>query len=174
VTQKKADQVFVDLYAHFARWRGDLLRIEARCFGPRGDNEEELESGIKRSLFLAVIRKGDVAMGYCLVSRRWPETAYINFTAIDPDYQDKGFLGKLISTVEDELVTIGYTHIERDCRIENGYADKVEKFYGDRIDVKYDHRSLLGPLRFFRIRLKEPSVKGALPTGEQQKEEGGG
>lgn len=174
MTTRKADQIVVDLYAPFARWRADLLRIETRCFAHRGDNEEELESGIKKSLFLAIIRKGDVATGYCLVTRKWPETAYINYTAIDPDYQDQGYLGKLISAVEDELVKIGFTHIERDCRIENGYADKVEKFYSDRIDVKYDHASSLGPLRFFRIRLKRASVEGAPPTGEQQKEEGGG
>lgn len=151
--RRAKSDIAVDLYAPFARWRTALLRIESRCFGPNGDNDEELEESVKTSLFLAVVREGDEAFGYCLVKRRWPETAYIAITAIDPAYQKKGHLKTLISSVEDELRTIGYTHIERNCRIENGYADKVEKHYGDRVDVRYDHGSRIGPLRFMRIRL---------------------
>lgn len=150
--KKKADFV-VELYAPFARWRTDLLRIETRCFADRGDSDEALEEAHKRALFVAIIREGDTAFGYCLVSRKWPDTAYISYTAIEPQYQKKGHLGVLIAAVEEELRSIGYTHIERNARIANGYADKITAFYGDRIVTSYDHPSGLGPLRFFRIRL---------------------
>src|SRR5687767_7366798 len=151
---KKADTaVAVELYALWARYRTDILRIEARCFGPNGSDEGDLESMVKTALFLAVIREGDKCFGYCLVNRRWPDTAYINFTAIEPAYQNKGHLGTLISAVEDELRVIGYPFMERNCRIESGYADQVQKHYGDRIVSTHDHQSHLGPLRFFRIKL---------------------
>jgi ribosomal protein S18 acetylase RimI-like enzyme len=155
---KKVDSVEVELYALWARYRTDILRIEARCFGANGSDEGDLESGVKTALFLAVIRKGDKAFGYCLVNRRWPDTAYINYTAIDPEYQDQGHLGTLIGAVEDELRLIGYPYMERNCRIENGYADKVQKHYGDRIVSMHDHQSLLGPLRFFRIALNNKAT----------------
>jgi ribosomal protein S18 acetylase RimI-like enzyme len=150
---KKPSEIVVETYAPFARYRSDLLRVEARCFGPQGDNDAELEESVKEALFLAVVREGDKAFGYCLVKRRWPETAYIAITAIDPAFQKKGHLARLIAAVEDELRLIGYTHIERNCRIANGYADKVAAHYGARAEVAYDHGSLIGPLRFFRIRL---------------------
>lgn len=149
----KKPTITVELYAPWARYRSDLLRIEARCFGPSGDNEKELEQNIKESLFLAVIKDTDKAIGYCLVSRRWPETAYIGITAIDPDYQKKGHIKTLIPAVEDELRKIGYTHIERNARVSNGYADKLTAFYGERIEISYEHGSRIGTLRFFRIRL---------------------
>jgi ribosomal protein S18 acetylase RimI-like enzyme len=150
---KKSGAIEVQLYAPFARWRSDLLRIEARCFGSQGDNDKELEESVKTALFLAVIHEADRALGYCLVKRRWPEAAYIAITAIDPEFQKKGHLGTLILAVELELRKIGYTHIERNARIQNGYADKIAAHYGERIEISYDHGSLIGPLRFFRIRL---------------------
>lgn len=150
---KKKGGIEVDLYAPFARWRTDLLRIEARCFGPQGDNDGELEESIKGALFLAVIHEDGAAFGYCLVNRKWPETAYIAITAIDPAHQKKGHLATLIGAVEAELITIGYSHIERNARVGAGYADKITKFYGDRVEVSYEHGSMIGPLRFFRIRL---------------------
>lgn len=150
---KKKVEVDVTVYAPFARWRSELLRVEARCFGAQGDTDEELEESVKKALFLAVIHAGDKAMGYCLVHRRWPEAAYVAITAIDPEFQKKGHLGKLIGAVEDELRRIGYTHIERNARVANGYADKIAAHYGDRVEIAYEHGSLIGALRFFRIRL---------------------
>lgn len=155
---RKDKAITVDLYAPWARYRADLLRIDARCFGHRGSDEAAFETDVKEALLLAVIKEGDTAFGYCLVNRKWPKTAYIDFTAIEPDYQNKGHLGTLIGAVEDELRKCSYEFIERNCRIELGYADQVEKHYADRTVAKYDHESALGPLRFFRIALKKEPV----------------
>lgn len=163
MTARKKPEIAVDLYAPFARWRTDLLRIEARCFGPWGDNDEGLEEGHKKALFVAIIREGDTAFGYCLVSRRWPDTAYVSYTAIEPEYQNKGHLKTLIDAVETELRVIGYEYLERNARVENGYADKITKFYGSRVVCSYDHPSNLGMLRFFRIRLAKEGTP-SLPT----------
>lgn len=150
--KKKAD-VAVELYAPFARWRSDLLRVETRCFGPNADSDADIEEFVKKALFLAVIRVGDTAVGYCLMEGRWPESPYMSLVAIDPDQRGKGHLARLVGTVEDELRKIGFTHFEINARIENGYADKIKRHYGERIEIAYEHGSRIGPLRFMRIRL---------------------
>ena len=149
----KDKTISVDLYASWARYRADLLRIDARCFGHRGSDEDGFEREVKDAMFVAVIREGDRGFGYCLVKRQWPKTAEIACTGIEPDYQNKGHLATLIGAVEDELRHCRYEFIERHCRTAEGYADQVERHYGERVLVKYDHESAIDPLRFFRIRL---------------------
>lgn len=148
----KTKGIVVDLYAPFARWRTDLLRIEARCFGPMGDSDEKIEEQVKEALFLAVIREGDTAFGYALMDRRWPESAYLSIVAVDPAYQGKGHLGTLLGAVEGELRAVGYTHLEVDARIST-LAPHLEKHYGERVEAQFEHGSNIGPLRFMRIRL---------------------
>lgn len=164
VLKKKTLGIQVELYAPFARYRSDLLRVETRCFAHNGDTDEELEENVKEALFLAVIKDEDKAFGYCLMERRWPETAYMSIVAIEPDYQGKGHLARLVSGVEAELIRVGFTHIEINARIENGYAAKIAKAYAGRIEFQYDHGSRIGPLTFFRIVLKEAAVAGDEPA----------
>ena len=149
--KKKAD-IAIELYAPFARWRTDLLRVEVRCFGARSDSDAQIEDDVKTAMFLAVIREGDKAFGYTIVDRRWPEAAYISIVAIDPEYQGKGYLGKMLGAVEDELRKIGYAYFEIDARNAT-LASKIEKHYADRIKAQFEHGSNLGPMTFFRVLL---------------------
>jgi ribosomal protein S18 acetylase RimI-like enzyme len=81
-------------------------------------------------------------------------TAYIYTTKIDPKYQGKKLVVKLMDSLEAELIKKGYKQITRDARISNGYADKIQKTYGDRIIESKEHTSPYGSQRFFKIRLK--------------------
>lgn len=81
------------------------------------------------------------------------ETAIVDSTAIDPQYQGKGLVGKLIGELEKELIRKGFRFMERDAAIPNGYADTVQRHYGDRVIESRDHDSKYGPQRFFRIKL---------------------
>lgn len=168
---KKTNEIVVERYATFARWRTDLLRIENRCLGPHADSDDGLEDDIKKCMFLTIIRRGDSAFGYVLTKQLWPETAYIAYVCIDPEFQHKGYLKAMMETVEDELRTIGYTHFEINARIAT-LAGKIGRAYGDRIEVRYEHGSAMGPMEFFRVALKRPVLGGAPPTGEQQEEKG--
>lgn len=167
---KKKLGVSVELYAPFSRYRTDLLRIDSRCFGPNGSTDEELEEVAKEALFIAVIKDEDKAFGYCLMERLWPESPYMSIVAIEPEYRGKGALAKLVSAVEDELRIIGFTHFEINARVSNGYADKIARAYGSRIEVSYEHGSKLGMLRFMRIKLEKEAavtvemVAAAIPT----------
>lgn len=81
-------------------------------------------------------------------------TAYIHSTAILPEHRGKKLVGRLIDLLEEELRRKGFQYVERDAAIENGYADSIERHYGDRIVASYDHvHPKHGPQRFFRIKL---------------------
>lgn len=85
------------------------------------------------------------------------ETAYIYFSAIDPFHQGEGLIAKLMDGLHSRLQEQGYSFIERDCVIENGYADKVQRVYAGSIIESYDHTHFpeVGPERFFRIDLSK-------------------
>ncbi len=79
---------------------------------------------------------------------------YILTTVIDEPYRGVGLLAKLMTTFEDQARTMGYTTLARHSAIPNGYAEKIEKHYKDRIVSTYQHDSPEdGIQQFFRIRL---------------------
>lgn len=151
-------QFTVDLRPEWSKVMEDVGRVEQHSFEPLvASSALGFDADRKKSEFLlcAVLRdEAGIVVGYCWVERRWPDTAYISRTAIEPKHRDSGGLGTLIEAVEAELREQGYAYIERDCRTPNGYADKVARHYGDRVVVSYEHASwTAAPLRFFRIRL---------------------
>lgn len=81
------------------------------------------------------------------------ETAYIYFTGIEPSRQGEGVVGSVMDDMLGKLTEKGYGFVERDCVIENGYADKVEQQYQGAIVEQYDHTRFpeFGPERFFRM-----------------------
>lgn len=88
-------------------------------------------------------------------------TAYIYFTAIDPAKQGSKLVEPLMASLFEKVAERGYTYIERDSIIENGYADDVEKNYTGAIVDSYDHSKYpeAGPERFFRIELGKVAFK---------------
>jgi len=84
------------------------------------------------------------------------QTAYIYFTGVEPAYQGRGLVGELMKDMLQQLRTRGYGFIERDSRVDNGYADDVEKAYQDGIVTKYDYHPYGEDLqRFMRIDLSK-------------------
>jgi GNAT superfamily N-acetyltransferase len=159
VVQKRRSKkagLTVELNPTWEAVRRDVLRIDRYGFGLNAASDEDNKNQWGKAFMNAVVRdadQGGSVVGYTMVFEAWPDTAYIRYSAIAPEWRGKGVIGILMDVVEKELRAAGIPYLSRDARIENGYADKVEKHYGDRIVAKYDHASLLGPLRFFRIRL---------------------
>lgn len=91
------------------------------------------------------------------------DTAYIYYTAISPDRQGVGLVGTLMDSLFQKLEQEGYTYLERDCVIANGYADNVQKNNEAAIVESYDHTNFpeFGPERFFRIKLGKAAVRGS-------------
>lgn len=89
------------------------------------------------------------------------DTAYIYFTAIDPSRQGNKLVGAHMTTLFEKIVEQGYSYIEQDCVIENGYADNVQQNYVGAIVDSHDHNNYpeAGPERFFRIELGRLAFK---------------
>lgn len=94
-------------------------------------------------------------------------TAYVYYAAIDPALQGEGLVGVLSQKMMASAKSGGYEFIEADCMIENGYADNVEKTYGDAVVDKFEHNDFgEGPQRFFRIELDKLTPENLLPETE--------
>ena len=134
----------------------DVLRIEKACFGELGYSEEIFKKDFSETdttvILLRDSRSKVIGYTYALPKEK-PYTANVESTAIDPEFQGRGLVGKLIGRLEEELIKRGFKFMERDVAIGNGYADSIQRHYGSRILEWHDHPSDYGPQRFFRIRL---------------------
>jgi len=101
----------------------------------------------------AVVRNNEnnliLGFTYAVPTSYDEKEAYIRCTAISPEYQNKGLISKLMSTLEPELRRRGYDFFSRDAAVDNGYADKIKKYYADRI-VKTGPN---GRQQYFQIKL---------------------
>jgi ribosomal protein S18 acetylase RimI-like enzyme len=79
--------------------------------------------------------------------------AYIMNTAISKEWQNRGKVAVLMRRLEEELKSRGVEYITRDSAVENGYADKIQKYYGDKIIETRDRESPWGLQRYFKIRI---------------------
>jgi len=84
-------------------------------------------------------------------------TAYIYLTSIAPEKRGQKLVGPLVDFLFQELKRRGYQYVERDCLIENGYADIIRNHYNkyDCIVKSYRHNKFpeIGPEEFFRINI---------------------
>jgi ribosomal protein S18 acetylase RimI-like enzyme len=81
------------------------------------------------------------------------ETAWMWDTVIQKEYRDKGLLGVMMETLEEELRRRGFTYLERNAREANGFAQSITKHYKERIIESFPLDSKWGPQVFFRIKL---------------------
>jgi len=87
-------------------------------------------------------------------ARRAADTAYIADTVLDTELRGRGLVGVMMSCLEDELRRRGFKYVERHAAVARGYAGKISKHYGARIEVqRRPNQSEWGPQVFFRIRL---------------------
>ena len=88
------------------------------------------------------------------------DTAYIYYTAIKPEFQGKKLVAPLIDRLLVELGKKGFSFVERDSMVDNGYADKVERAHKGNIVNSYDHEKYpeIGRQRFFRISLGKTAL----------------
>lgn len=147
--------------------REDIMRVEQEAFADTGFSEEELREMIydapngttiiQRDLtgrIIAYTSAMAISWDYPERETEDAETAYIESTAIATDYQNHGLVAKLMTALEDELRRKGFQYVERDARVENGWADSVGRHYAGRIIGEPElHDSDWGPQKHFRISL---------------------
>jgi predicted GNAT family acetyltransferase len=134
----------------------DVLKIETECFGDESLTEEDFQAIFQsNNAILALLKKGKQTIGFTFggPDENEEDTLTIYSTAITLAEQGKGYVAPLIQRLEDEARAKGYAFISRHAAKYNGYADKIQKNYGDRIVDSYNNDSELGPQQYFKIKL---------------------
>ena len=142
-----------------ATWRelGPRMReLERQEWGPRAFSEREMRwQATNRDAVVMTVWDGPTLIGFAVAGPAWSEarSSLLN-VLIDPAYRGRGLVWPLIAAVERELSARGIRELDIDARVENGFADNVERRYGARAAVvEPDHESPYGPQRTIRITL---------------------
>ncbi len=102
----------------------------------------------------------DRLVGFAVATPGWlARGATLNNVLIDPAYRGRGLVWPLLAAVERELGTRGFATLVIDARVDNGFADAIERRYGARARVlARDHPSPYGAQRTIAVELSDPSL----------------
>lgn len=148
-----------------ATWRKlgpRMLELERQEWGTRAFSEREMRwQATNEDALVATTWDGPTLIGFAVAgpARGDGRTTLLN-VLIDPEHRGRGLVWPLIAEVERELTARGIRELDIDARVDNGFADAVERHYGSRgTVVEQDHPSPYGPQRTIRVGL----VRGARP-----------
>ena len=142
-----------------ATWRElgpRMLELERQEWGARAFSQREMRwQATNREAVVVTTWDGPSLIGFAVAGPAWSEArASLLNVLIDPAYRGQGLVWPLIAAVERELIARGIDELEIDARVENGFADAVERRYGERARViEGDHPSPYGPQRTIRVAL---------------------
>ena len=137
-----------------------MLELERQEWGTRAFSPREMRwQATNRDAVVMTTWDGATLIGFAVAGPAWTEgRASLLNVLIDPAYRGRGFVWPLIAAVERELLATGVRELDIDARVDNGFADNVERRYGARAAViEADHPSPYGPQRTIRVNL----VRGA-------------
>lgn len=153
-------EIFNESNTPWASIKSEIMKIEQAAFGDKSDSEEMMEKCFTNPKIVAVFlrdAKTEQMVGYSYAipdpQAKSKKVALVDSTAILPSHQGKGLVGGMNKLLENELIKRGYRYITERANVANGYADKIEKVYADRLMEKYDVDSIYGKQRYFKIKL---------------------
>ena len=136
-----------------------FLELERQEWGSRAFSSREMRWQVtNRDAVVMTTWDGPTLIGFAVAGPAWNEgrVTLLN-VLIDPDYRGRGLVWPLIAAVERRLFAQGIRELDIDARVDNGFANNVERHYGPRAKViEPDHPSPYGPQRTIRVTL----VKG--------------
>jgi GNAT superfamily N-acetyltransferase len=166
-----------------ATWRElgpRMLELERQEWGARAFSEREMRrQATNREAVVMTAWDRSTLVGFAVAGPEWRDgrSSLLN-VLIDPGYRGQGLVWPLIAGIERRLASRGITELEIDARVENGFADSIERRYGTRATViEGDHPSPYGPQRTIRVRLRaspRPRRKRAAPRPRTARRSGGG
>lgn len=148
-----------------ATWRElgpRMLELERQEWRERAFSPREMRwQATNRDAVVMTIWDGAALIGFAVAGPAEAEgRASLLNVLIDPAHRGRGLVWPLVAAVERELLSRGIRELDIDARVENGFADNVERRYGARASViEPDHPSPYGPQRTIRVAL----VKAARP-----------
>ena len=138
-----------------------MLELERQEWGPRAFSAREMRWQVtNRDAVVMTTWERSTLVGFAVAGPDGPGRATLLNVLIDPAYRGQGLVWPLIAALERELVARGMRELDIDARVDNGFADNVERRYATRAAViDADHPSPYGVQRTIRVRL----LKGARP-----------
>jgi GNAT superfamily N-acetyltransferase len=133
-----------------------MLELERQEWGPRAFSAREMRwQATNRDAVVMTAWDRSILIGFAVAGPAWTDgRASLLNVLIDPAYRGRGLVWPLIAAVERELFARGIRELDIDARVENGFADNVERRYGARATViDPDHPSPYGPQRTIRVTL---------------------
>ena len=123
-----------------AMWRElgpRMLELERQEWGSRAFSEREMRwQATNRDAVVMTSWDGPTLIGFAVAGPAWAEDrASLLNVLIDPAYRGQGLVWPLIAGVERELFARGIRELDIDARVENGFADNIERRYGARATV---------------------------------------
>ena len=136
-----------------------IHRVEVAAFGPENAfSLEGLRDGMCAQTTKAVLlshQPTGALIGYTYAFCQG-DVPYVCNTALLPDYQGRKLILPLMEELEGVLRQAGYDRMWRHARVANGYADKIEAFYGARVIQRgAEISSRWGNLRPLVVSLKQ-------------------
>ena len=142
-----------------ATWREvgpRMLDLERQEWGPRAFSAREMRwQATNREALVMTTWNGSTLIGFAVAGPAWSKgRASLLNVLIDPAFRGRGLVWPLIAAVERELFSREIRELDIDARVDNGFADNVERRYGTRATViEADHPSPYGPQRTIRVAL---------------------
>ena len=131
-----------------------IYEIEQDVFGDKSLEGKMMEADINDpNTVLVLLKDGEAVIGFTYAVPESEGVARIVDTVITKEFQNKGLVALLMSSLEAELKKKNYGYITRDVMIDNGYADKVTRHYSSRIVETREFVGDWGKQRYFKIRL---------------------
>jgi GNAT superfamily N-acetyltransferase len=138
-----------------------MEELERQEWGSRAFSRREMRwQATNRDAVVATTWDGPLLVGFAVAGPAWTDArASLLNVLIDQAYRGEGLVWPLIAAVERELLSRGIRELEIDARVENGFADNVERRYGARATViESDHPSPYGPQRTIRVKIGESAA----------------
>ena len=146
-----------------ATWRElgpRMLELEREEWGKRAFSPREMHwQATNRDAVVMTTWDGSDLIGFAVAGPAWAKgRASLLNVLIDPAYRGQGLVWPLMAGVERELFARGIRELDIDARVENGFADNIERRYGARATViEPDHPSPYGPQRTIRVTIVKPA-----------------
>lgn len=153
-----------------ATWRElgpRMEELELQEWGSRAFSRREMRwQAMNRDAVVATAWDGPLLIGFAVAGPAWSDArASLLNVLIDPAYRGRGLVWPLLAELERQLLARGIDELEIDARVDNGFADAVERRYGTRAAlIEKDHASPYGPQRTIRVALAARDVRRA-PRG---------
>jgi hypothetical protein len=142
-----------------ATWRElgpRMLELERQEWGSRAFSPREMRwQATNRDAVVVTTWDGPELIGFAVAGPAWNEgRATLLNVLLDPAHRGQALVWPLLAALEVELLARAIRELDIDARVENGFADNVERRYGPRATVvEPDHPSPYGPQRTIRVAL---------------------